>query len=190
MIDPKVKQIFCQDANKAIAVLKKTALCNEIPPAAVDIRLFTITAHAMKSALANVGEAEASKAAFALESAGQHGDTAFISANTESFIKKLVLLIEQFSPEATDETDSKDVLHYNVAEDTSILKEQLQIIKVSCENFDDDTAYKAIDYLKEKTWHKETSNMLEQIRDMLFVYSDFDGVVKRIDTFTKNVFSS
>jgi len=169
---PKVKQIFCEDAKKAIVTLKETAVGNEI-------KLFTITAHAMKSALANVGESEASQSAFALETAGKNGDTDFIGANTENFIRILEDLILKF----TEITDNKDAPQDDVIEDALYLNEQLQIIKTACENYDDDKAYAALDRLKEKTWRKETSNMLEQIRDMLYVYSDFDGSAKRIDSF-------
>jgi hypothetical protein len=43
----------------------------------------------MKSAFAAIGEDGISKQALALEMAGRNGDTGFISANAEEFIKKL-----------------------------------------------------------------------------------------------------
>jgi len=182
-IDPKVKQIFRADAGKAIITMKETI-------SGGNLKLFTITAHAMKSALANVGEQDASKSAAALENAGLQGDRDFISANMERFIETLEDLIVKFT-EAADETGNVDVTHPDVSdhdepdqdlsEDASYLKEQLLIVKTACENYDDDVAYAALDRLKEKTWRKETSGMLEQIRDMLFIYSDFDGAAKQID---------
>ena len=171
-IDPKIKKIFCEDARKAIAALKET-IAND------DVKLFTITAHAMKSALANVGEPEASKAAAALESAGSKGDKNFISANTENFIAALEKQIEKFSAQPLD---NKDEPYPDLPEDVSFLNEQLQIIKTACSNYDDDQAYAALDRLKEKSWRRETANTLDQIRDMLFVYSDFDGALKRADS--------
>ena len=171
-INPKLKQIFREDAKKAIVTLKETS---DFASDVGDIKLFTICAHAMKSALANVREHEASLAALALESAGQRGDTDFISAKTEAFIKTLEELMEKFGKLPADNTDNE-----NITEDTAFLNEQLEIIKKSCENYDDDTAYAALNLLKEKIWRAETSSMLEQIHDMLYVYSDFDGVVKKI----------
>jgi len=184
LTDPLVLKIFCADAKKAIATLKETV-------SAGDLKLFTITAHAMKSALANVGELEASKSAAALENSGLQGDREFINANIESFIQTLEELAEKFNSAfaaklpATDETLNEqgandDAASQNVTEDVSLLKEQLQIIKTACENYDDDTAYTALDNLKEKTWRSETLELLTQIHDMLFIYSDFDGAIKQI----------
>jgi len=181
--DPLVLKVFCADAKKAIVTLKETVSSG-------DLKLFSITAHAMKSASANVGEHEASKSAAELENAGLKGDKDFISANIESFIQTLEDLTEKLSKAfaaklpASDETvnehASNDVSGQNVTEDASFLKEQLQIIKAACENYDDDTAYAALDKLKEKTWRSETSEKLTQIRDMLFIYSDFDGAAEQI----------
>ena len=173
-----VLKIFCADAKKAIVTLKETASSG-------DLKLFSITAHAMKSASANVGELEASKSAAELENAGLHGDKDFISANIESFIQTLEDLTVKLNP-ASDQTANEhaayhDASNQNVIEDVSFLKEQLQIVKAACENYDDDAAYAALDKLKEKTWLSETSEKLTQIKDMLFIYSDFDGAAKQID---------
>ena len=189
-IDPKVKQIFCEDAKKAVVTLMETIKEN--------IKLFTITAHAMKSALANVGEDEASQSASALEKAGIQSDTDFISANTESFLNTLKELIIKFSPEtaqqcaqlkqcAPDNKDSEEDTAGNYVGNTAYLGEQLQIIKTACENYDDDTAYAALDRLKESALRKETSDMLEKIKDMLYVYSDFDGAAKQAETMINDI---
>jgi signal transduction histidine kinase/DNA-binding response OmpR family regulator len=168
-------QVFCRDAEKAIVTLRETAPDRD--GANGDIKLFTITAHAMKSALANVRGTENSRAeAAALEKAGLDGDLDFIAANTENFIQTLQSLIRELSPAmvATDHTD--------VREDIAYLNEQLQIIKAACENYDDIAAYAALDRLKEKPWKPQTAAALEGIREALFLHSDFDEVVKRTET--------
>jgi len=184
-IDPVILKVFCADAKKAIVTLKETI-------SADNLKLFSVTAHAMKSALANVGELETSKSAAALENSALQGDKDFINANIESFIQRLEELAKKFdsasaaklpssSEEAVNEqTANNDEASQNVTEDVSFLKEQLQIIKTACENYDDDTAYATLDKLKEKTWLSETLELLTQIHDMLFVYSDFDSAVKHI----------
>jgi len=63
----------------------------------------------------------------------------------------------------------------SVAEDTAYLKEQIQIVKKACEDYDDTAAYAALDRLKQKSWKPKTSAALEEIRDALFLHSDFDG---------------
>jgi len=178
-INPKVQQIFCEDAEKAIVKLRETITKN-------DIKLFTITAHAMKSALANVGEHEASSFAFSLENAGLKDDTDFIKTNTENFIKTLEYLIEKFKVSEIFGEDYTEIQN----EDTAFLTEQLKVIKSACENYDDDTAYAALNTLKKNAWSAKTASLLEQIKDMLFIYSDFDGVVQRINECTKNDLSA
>jgi CheY-like chemotaxis protein len=66
--------VFCRDAAKATDVLRKTSVNG-------DIKLFTTTVHAMKSALANIGEKKLSEAAAALEKAGRDGDSDYIIEN-------------------------------------------------------------------------------------------------------------
>ena len=169
-VNPKLRGVFRNDAKKAVATLRETT-------ANGDIKLFTTTVHAMKSALANVGEAEKSKLAGELEKAGFNGDTEFIAANIDNFIEALESLIESFSqPEVEVDTDT--------IEDTTYLIEQLKIIESACEDYDDETAYAVFGLLNEKQWKAETSATLEEIRDMLFFSSDFEGAAERVKAFT------
>ena len=170
----KLRQIFRRDAEKAVATLRETA--PHRGGANGDIKLLTTTVHAMKSALANIGETEKSQMAAALEQAGLNGDRDFIAANIESFIQTLEIMIMELNKIAANAADSADT---NVTEDTACLKEQLQIVKTACENFDDTAAYDALDRLKEKPWKPGTAAMLEELRDMLFLHSDFEGAAEK-----------
>ncbi len=172
--NPQILKFFVKDAEKAIVTLRETAESG-------DIKLFTITAHAMKSALANVGETEASGVAAALEDVGRNGDMEFISANIGDFIKTLELLVEKFGDAGVDNVDND-----NAAEDTDYLAEQLRIIKTACQDYDDDAAYAALDRLKEGRWRRSTAKSLEEIRDALFIFSDFDGAADRCGEFLEN----
>jgi CheY-like chemotaxis protein len=165
-MNPRLLKFFCKDAEKAIATLRKTVEND-------DAKLFTITVHAMKSALANVGEDEASRAAAALENAGRRGDAGYISANIDVFIRTLESLVDKFGGLETADADKSD--NSVAAEDTDYLKEQLRLIKSACDNYDDDAAYAALDRLKEKRWKPATAELLEKIREAIYVYSDFDG---------------
>jgi len=167
-ISSKIIKVFCQDAQKAIKTLKDSFFCG-------DIKLFTITAHAMKSALANILEHEASEQAFALENAGIKNNMDYIKKNTDDFLNTLKYLIDKYKTPEVSGTET-------INEDSAYLFEQLKIIKTACESYDDDTAYAALDKLNKKAWSAKTSSILEQIRDMLYIYSDFDGVVKQIET--------
>jgi signal transduction histidine kinase/DNA-binding response OmpR family regulator len=161
----KLLQIFRNDAEKAIVTLRETA-------ANGDIKLLATTAHAMKSALANVDETEKSQLAAALEQAGLDSDTGFIAAHTESFIEALETLIGKLSPAQAAPAGA------DTAEDTAYLNEQLQIIKTACEGYDDTTAYAALDRLKQKPWKPGTAAALEKLRDALYLHSDFEGAAE------------
>jgi HPt (histidine-containing phosphotransfer) domain-containing protein len=72
-------EVFSRDAKNAAIVLR-VALTNH------DIKRFTATVHAMKAALANIGENEKSALAAKLEEAGIKGDMDFIKTRTEGFV--------------------------------------------------------------------------------------------------------
>jgi CheY-like chemotaxis protein len=166
-INPKLLAVFQRDAEKAVITIRETI-------ASGNIKLFTTTVHAMKSALANVGKADESELASALESAGLDGDMEFISANTESFIGLLESLINTLKPaDAADNTGAES------DEDLAYLTEQLRVIELACEDYDDTAAYEALDRLQEMSWQAETSAILENIRNVLYFDSDFEGAAEQ-----------
>jgi HPt (histidine-containing phosphotransfer) domain-containing protein len=169
-VNKKIMAVFRRDAEKAITALRETA-------ADGDIKLFTTTAHAMKSALANIGEHDASETAFALEQAGLRGDGSFISANTEGFITVLEALIEPLRPVQSDLNTA------DVSEDRALLEEQLRIVKTACTDYNDTAAYTALDCLRKKPWKPETTAVIEEIYDMLFLHSDFEKAAERAALF-------
>jgi CheY-like chemotaxis protein len=161
-ISPKILKIFCNDARKAINTIQKTLVSD-------DITLFTITVHAMKSALANVNEPDASKTAADLEEAGLKKDMGFIAGHTDGFIKTLETLIEKLEPKEAAKAEDD-----NINEDTAFLSEQLAIIKNACENYDIQTAYAALNRLNEKQWKAGTADAIENIWNELHLNSGFE----------------
>ena len=119
-----------------------------------------------------------SGAASVLENAGLKNDMEFIAANADSFIISLETLIQDLSPSDTVNDDN------TMQEDTGYLAEQLQIIRSACEEYDDATVYTALDRLKEKPWRRETAAALENMRDTLFLHSDFDGAAEQVAMMT------
>ena len=164
---PKLLEFFRRDAEKAILALRET-LSNG------DIKLFTTTAHAMKAALTDIGRHEASARAFQLEKAGRGGDMEYLKANTESFVKTLEAFVENLRPAESTEIGDEDI-----QEDAAFLHEQLMIVKAACEDYDSAAAYAALDLLGERRWKKETSAILENIRDLLFLESDFEAAAQQ-----------
>jgi len=168
-VNPKLLAVFRRDAEKAVLTLKETATNG-------DIKLYVTTVHAMRSALLNIGEAEKSKLAGALEDAGNNGDIDFINANTQHFIKVLEELIIDLCLTETLNDGNDDI-----KEDTTFLKEQLLKVLTACEVYDEKLAYDALDLLKEKQWKSETTAILENIHEALFFRSDFDEAAKIVD---------
>ena len=63
------------------------------------LKLYSATIHAMKSALADIGEHAASGFAVLLADAALRGDTGYISANTKAFTKRLATIIKNRTPQ-------------------------------------------------------------------------------------------
>ena len=51
---------------------------------------------------------------------------------------------------------------------------EMLIIKAACEDYDDTTAYKAIDRLKEARWSGQTTKLIDEIFNTLMLRSDFE----------------
>ena len=58
---------------------------------------------------------------------------------------------------------------------------QLRLIKTACEDYDSDAAYSVLDQLKEKQWKPATAAALEEIRNALFLHSDFDAAAEQAE---------
>jgi HPt (histidine-containing phosphotransfer) domain-containing protein len=83
----KVLAQFCKDAADRLPLFVAVPAGGEFP-------LFTIQAHALKSAAATIGAAALSEEAAALEAAGKAGDTAAITEKLPGFHGALSRLIE------------------------------------------------------------------------------------------------
>jgi hypothetical protein len=128
----------------------------------------------MKSALANIGEAEKSAFAARLEKAGRDGDSAFIAANAESFIA----MLETFAPSAADEADSTG--DADASEDAALLGERLRMLKQACAEYDGAATDAAISALKEGARQPDTRAALRRISEYL-LHSDFDEAADAAD---------
>ncbi|MCL2109751.1 MAG: ATP-binding protein [Oscillospiraceae bacterium] len=152
--DPKLVEIFCRTAKKAIETLQNTT----------DPKLIATTAHSLKPTLATLGEQALSEAAFALEKSGLRGD----ETNPETFIKNLEKLISRLDT-VKEKTDDSAVI-----EDTEFLKAQLKLVQAACENYNAKSALKVLDDLKEKPWKTATVAAIEKIHETIFLLSEFE----------------
>jgi signal transduction histidine kinase/DNA-binding response OmpR family regulator len=156
---------FTRDAQKAIATLEDIHANNYRRNS--DIQMFIISVHAMKSALANIGEPGLAEAASRLEQAGREKDTGVMASALPSFLKHLKAVVKKISLKEDDEnveiTDEEQVY----------LRKKLLILQESCAGYDKKTAKDILAELREKTWPRSVREMLNAIAAHL-LHSDFD----------------
>jgi signal transduction histidine kinase/DNA-binding response OmpR family regulator/HPt (histidine-containing phosphotransfer) domain-containing protein len=163
--DAALQTIFARDAKKAIPVLELTlkhiGLISED-----ELHAFVVSVHAMKSALANIGEEELSQSASILEQAGKYGDKDIIKTQTQKLIDVLKKMVAEIKEKEEKRPDEK-------SENKTYLAEQLKIIKEACINYDINAADAAIANLKKTHWSKQTEEIIEKISEHL-LHSDFE----------------
>jgi len=162
--------IFAKDAKKILPVIEAT-LKNIAGATDEDLHQFTIKIHAMKSALANIGENEASKLTLSLEKAGKEKNKNTIEAETPAFIAKLKDITAKIDSIADTGAD------VDADENPAYLREQLQIISKASESYDVQTIETSLENLKKMRWTKETKALLDKISEYI-LFSDFEAVDK------------
>jgi signal transduction histidine kinase/CheY-like chemotaxis protein/HPt (histidine-containing phosphotransfer) domain-containing protein len=172
-VSPKLIEVFLRDAVKAQDVLTGAVKAN-LP----DIKLFTTTTHAMKSACANVGNNELSELAKQLEAAGRDNNRDYILANTRAFVQALTAFCETLKAGRQSENPEQEQPD-NLPENTDLLKETLTAIAAACDDYDDSTAEKLLNSLKTHKWHADTNALLEDISGKLF-HSEFEEAAELI----------
>jgi signal transduction histidine kinase/CheY-like chemotaxis protein len=170
-LDKELGIIFARDAEKALVRLNK--IHTNSYRRGDDIRQYVIDVHAMKSALANIGETGLSAVAFKLEQAGRLNDIAVLMSETPAFLEALREVIEKGKPKE----DDGDVLQEDLKEDRAYLNEKLLDIKRACENYDEKSANSALGELKQKKWPHSVKEMLNTISEYL-LHSDFEEAAK------------
>jgi signal transduction histidine kinase/CheY-like chemotaxis protein len=159
-ISVSLLEFFVKDAEKALPAFENVE----------DLRLFTISAHAMKSSLANIGEYDVSKQAALLEAAGKEQDKNLILAEAPKFVEALKAIIEKINEIKAGNTASAD-------ENPVYLQEQLKIISEACANYNSQSAEVALANLQKMQWTKETKAVIDQIAELL-LFSDFEAAGK------------
>ena len=170
-INPKLIEAFLRDAGKTIKILEEADLDD------CDFKLLTTTIHAIKPALANIGEHEKSGFAAKMEYAGRRKDKVFLAANMGKFIVMLKSLTGDLNKQRSAIISVSDIDNIT-QEDTAFLKQQLMEVIAGCENYDDVAVYAALDLLKEKSWKNSTIETLDKIRDTIYLDSEFDTAME------------
>ena len=161
----QLTEAFCRDVERVIATLEP--IHDNKYRRSDDVHTYLISVHAMKSALANVGETELAALAGALEEAGSNGDTSVMLDKTPVFLDALRAAIEKLTPEIDDAgSESED-------KNRTYLRENLLAIQAACAVYDKKAAKDALAALQQKAWTRSTKEQLDAIAVNL-LHSDFE----------------
>jgi CheY-like chemotaxis protein len=166
-IDPQLAEYFVRDGEKAYIILENI-LKNNLSDSD-DLLKYIINIHAMKSALANIGEGELSDEVLELEQAGRDQNIDLILTGLPKFLVSLRNVIDKLKPpdEITEEIkiDSED--------DIAFLQEKLLAIQTACVSFDKKSAKEILAEVKVKTWPGAIRDKLSAISERL-LHSEFE----------------
>jgi len=176
-LDSQLAQIFAKDAEKAVNAIE-TCLKNNLNDVN-NFQMYIINIHAMKSALANIGENELSVIASRLEQAGREKDINVIISETSEFLEKINMVINEIKLKNKDNNNVEDTQDALV-----FLNEKLIIIKDACTALDKKTAKNALAELREKTWSLNTKELINSIAEHL-LHSEFDETLALVDKHIK-----
>ncbi|MCL2759070.1 MAG: ATP-binding protein [Treponema sp.] len=171
-LNPQLIEFFIRDSRKILAILnslyKNKFRRND------DVSIFIINIHAMKSALANVGERELSGKASELEQAGRDQNINLILSSLPYFIESLQQVILKYNlPEDIDTGANREEA------DLAYLREKMLVISEACSSFDKKAAKEALNCLKQMKWQRSVKDQLSEITEHL-LHSEFDEIISII----------
>jgi len=174
----QIAEFFVRDAKKAIKELETVFLnkCRRDD----DISTFVIYSHAMKSALANIGEIALSAEAAKLETSGREKNKEQILSDLPPFMEKLRAVIEKLEPAGDTAIDPDN------AGDNQLLKENLLAVKEACASLNKRAAKTALAEIKQKTWPRAINEQINTISAHL-LHSEFEEAAKVIDACVEKI---
>jgi signal transduction histidine kinase/DNA-binding NarL/FixJ family response regulator len=165
-INTELIKIFTRDAVKAIAVLQGYEERNAYGSG--DLQMYIINVHALRSALANIGELNLSGFAQELERAGRDARIAFIAERTPVFLGELRALLDKIKIDSS-ESGADDISD----EDRTYVRTMILDIREACAVYDKKAAKSAIKKVKQRQLSSAYNEFLDTIAEHL-LHSDFD----------------
>jgi PAS domain S-box-containing protein len=165
-VDPQISEYFIRDAEKAVKILN--SIYSNNCRGDDDVPVFIINIHAMKSALANIGENSLSEEASKLEQIARENNVKLIMSALPEFLNSLNQLIERMKP--TEEAEEGFAIGEGEA---SYLQEKLAVFQEACVSLDKKRAKEALAQIRQKTWPKPVRDQISVIGEYL-LHSEFD----------------
>ena len=164
----ELKEIFIRDANKALDYLNGIVVDKD------NIKQYTTTVHAMKSALANVGEGIVSGKALTLEMAGRNEDLASANSGIQDFVEDLRAVVKKLTP-----THEDDIPSTMAPDDINAAKDLFQSISTACADYDVSALEHAIAKLDNMQLDVKYHQMLSEIKASELT-GDYDKIIELI----------
>jgi signal transduction histidine kinase/DNA-binding response OmpR family regulator/HPt (histidine-containing phosphotransfer) domain-containing protein len=178
----QIMDIFVGDAERAVLALEVVSTKNYRRDN--DIQMYITNVHAMKSALANIGEMDLADRAKELEQAGREKNIPEMIEKTTEFLaalqkkKKKNKVVESDDDSQAADTNSEDDSHLPQVS----MEEQLLIIQKACTDYDKKTAKDALNSLREKSWPRPIREQLETMVRYL-LHSEFEKAAEAAANF-------
>jgi PAS domain S-box-containing protein len=163
--DPELAKIFIRDAEKTVAILQEYEARGDY--GSDNLQTYIVNVHALKSALANIGETKLSGLAKELEQAGRDRNTDKMAKETPELINALKSLTAKLTP--TKEGDETEISE----EDKGFLHDKLREIEEACAQFNSDKAGALLEETGRKKWPNRIKSVFDDIA-MHILHSDFD----------------
>jgi signal transduction histidine kinase/CheY-like chemotaxis protein len=164
--DPKFAAVFVKDAKKAYRELEENS---------DNLEKIVIAAHSMKSACANIGETEVSKAAMILETAAREHDEVTVKELFDDFLLKLseVIAKKEFESAKSKETAAESDIP---AADPVEIAETFRALRMALDDYDEQTAEQILQKLLSMGLSESEREKVQAVSDMLF-HSDFESAI-------------
>jgi len=169
---------FYSDGQKRIAEIRR---CTEVN----DILLYTINVHALKSAAANIGATELSKAASALEKAGNRNDLMLIKENNDKFL----LMLEEVLGNIDRALSSHRGSIISESFDMEQLKNKLLNLKEALKGMDARVINQTIEELLRIGLTENYRSTMQKISNHVLL-AEYHEAVKLIDSIISDVSSA
>jgi PAS domain S-box-containing protein len=166
-------EIFTRDAEKTAAILETIYKKHDYTDD--DLQLYIVNIHAIKSALANIGETKLADTARELEDAAREQNRTVLFESTPIFLSSLREVIEKIKPR--DKNEGNDADFHD--DDRAYLLEIFAAIQEACADNNRRTAKDALSRLQQKSWPRPVLELLETISEHL-LHSEFTEIINLI----------
>ncbi|MCL2874246.1 MAG: PAS domain-containing protein [Defluviitaleaceae bacterium] len=165
-ISDQLIESFLIDAGKFIETVEPLTKADKLCYS--NYKIYTIQTHAIKSALANIGQWELSKAAAVLEEAGRNEDSELIKDRTTAFLNSVKDITRSYKRRSEKEESDLEQ-----DENVALISRHLVGISEACEAYDIASVQGLMSQLKEIPISNQTKKILSEI-DKHLLLSDYE----------------